>query len=594
MGKGSIAVHQFTDAEMLSTDLDRPGRIDFIVDKKELDILSKTGESVRFSDKTGVSQMISDAISGIHLPAGFEFKDVTELPATGEVGYIYLLPSGVMWGWDNDHFVQINGITDLSGYYKKEDVDSKDASTLSSANRYTDNAISSIGDETDPVAMQALQTKSDIYESAGVYSDKHLSEVIVGDILSGCTVTFPTSGGISYGNGKYIQFLDGTYFGCGTGGWGLFNSDDTAIELVTSSDGGNHYINPTYTFPAGKIVAKIIMDTLHSTMTGSTVADVASGAIYANCETNYQRQIIDAANLLHHQLTDIGRWNMSYSDRLRLYELEALIQGLVLGGTSSTFINRPAGQTPIGGTYTATNPEGGILEFTAQNTDKQYAQLTLNGTVVWTNDGILDGQPIDFIWRLNANDVATLTTCMKAKYTAFVQTPDRFALLSELTAHIENDKGYWATLLEVQNKVTANQALLMQQQTQINDLLVRIATLESAPVPTIPTYDMTNPVILHTPALIGALGLEIGSTGPLVSGSWTAPADGKVVIDGAAAVGLLTTTWIAVNGNKVAPDSSLAVLTLIGGGNSGEFIVKAGDVLTQSGMGNVTYYGVVS
>ncbi len=155
--------------------------------------------------------------------------------------------------------------------------------------------------------------------------------------------------------------------------------------------------------------------------------------------------------------------------------------------------------------------------------------------------------------------------------------------------HQENDKGYWQTLLAVQNKVTANQALLTAQQTQLNDLLVRVSQLENAPIEAPPTYDMANPTVLKTPPLLGLLGLEIGGTN-LIGNGWTAPADGKIVIDGASTIGLLTPTWIAVNDEKVDPSNPLAVLTLIGGGSSGEFTVNANDVITESGMGNVTYY----
>ncbi len=158
-----------------------------------------------------------------------------------------------------------------------------------------------------------------------------------------------------------------------------------------------------------------------------------------------------------------------------------------------------------------------------------------------------------------------------------------------LLDHAENDKGYWATLLEVQNKNSANQALLTQQQAAINDLIVRVSTLENNPTPAPPSYDMANPTVLKTPPLLGLLGLEIGGTNIIGSG-WTAPSDGLIVIDGASSIGLLTPTWIAKNGEKLDPSNPLAVLTLIGGGSSGQFTVVAGDVITESGMGNVTFY----
>ncbi len=163
----------------------------------------------------------------------------------------------------------------------------------------------------------------------------------------------------------------------------------------------------------------------------------------------------------------------------------------------------------------------------------------------------------------------------------------------DMQTHAGNDIGYWNALQSAINKITANQAMLTEQQAKINDLLVRVAALEEAPIDTPPVYDMSDPIVLHTPALLGLLGLEVGATGPLVLGSWTVPNDGKIVVDGAAAIGLLTPTWIAVNDEKVAPSGSTTVLTLIGSGSSGEFVVHTGDVITQSGTGNVTYYAEV-
>ncbi len=163
-----------------------------------------------------------------------------------------------------------------------------------------------------------------------------------------------------------------------------------------------------------------------------------------------------------------------------------------------------------------------------------------------------------------------------------------------MQTHAGNDIGYWNALQSAINKITANQAMLTEQQAKINDLLVRVAALESAPIDAPPVYDMSDPIVLHTPALLGLLGLEVGATGPLVTGPWTVPNDGKIVVDGAASIGLLTPTWIAVNGNNVAPSGSPTVLTLIGSGSSGEFVVHTGDVITQSGTGNVTYYAEVA
>lgn len=178
-----------------------------------------------------------------------------------------------------------------------------------------------------------------------------------------------------------------------------------------------------------------------------------------------------------------------------------------------------------------------------------------------------------------------------------VQSPDGdvpLAPLAEVILHAQNDIGYWNMLQMAMNQITANQALATKAQEQVNDLLARVAVLEDAPAPDPePVYDMTSALTLHTPALLGALGLEIGSIN-LIGSGWTAPGDGLIVVDGASTIGLLTPVWIAVNGVKADP-SGTVVLTLLGAdGASGEIKIAAGDVITQSGMGNITFYKRIS
>ncbi len=191
---------------------------------------------------------------------------------------------------------------------------------------------------------------------------------------------------------------------------------------------------------------------------------------------------------------------------------------------------------------------------------------------------------------VDMNNYPTNIQLSDALNTYAASLDDLYATKQELQDHITNDKGYWQTLLQVQNISVANQALLTQQQTTINSLLARVSELENNPVEPTPTYDMSNPTILKTPPLIGLLGLEIGGTNEIGTG-WTSPSNGLVIVDGASTIGLLTPNWIAVNGTHVDPSNSAsAVLTLIGGGGSGQFTVAADDIITESGMGNVTFY----
>lgn len=181
-------------------------------------------------------------------------------------------------------------------------------------------------------------------------------------------------------------------------------------------------------------------------------------------------------------------------------------------------------------------------------------------------------------------------------YIPHVQSPSgdiALATMMEITTHAQNDQGYWNFLQNVANQVTADQALNTQLQIKVNELVARIAVLENNPTPDPePVYDMTSGLTLHTPALLGLLGLEIGSI-DLIGLGWTAPGDGILVVDGASAIGLLTPVWIAVNGVKADP-SGTVVLQLLGNGQSGQIEVREGDIVTQEGMGNITFYKRIS
>lgn len=170
-----------------------------------------------------------------------------------------------------------------------------------------------------------------------------------------------------------------------------------------------------------------------------------------------------------------------------------------------------------------------------------------------------------------------------------------YATKPELSDHVENDKGYWQVLQQVQNQLGALQALMMKLQLDNNDLKARVAVLEDEPAPEPdPVYDMSSGQTLHTPPLLGALGLSILGIDKIGTG-WTAPSDGLLVVDNASVIGLLNPEeWIAINGNKAQPSGSPAVLEVLNGTDSAQIAIVAGDVVTQSGMGNITFYTRIS
>lgn len=163
-------------------------------------------------------------------------------------------------------------------------------------------------------------------------------------------------------------------------------------------------------------------------------------------------------------------------------------------------------------------------------------------------------------------------------------------ILQALLAHIENDQGYWSQLLGLQNQLKNLTATVESLEQAIFSLNNRVLFLENQPeITTQISYDLENPTVLKTPPLIGLLGLEIGGVN-LIGSGWTAPANGKIMVDGANSIGLLTPVYLEVSGVKAAPTDSTVVLNVLGGGTTGEVLVKAGDVITEAGLGNVTFY----
>ncbi len=182
--------------------------------------------------------------------------------------------------------------------------------------------------------------------------------------------------------------------------------------------------------------------------------------------------------------------------------------------------------------------------------------------------------------------LVAMQNAITAQNTAIATNTNNIITLgTEQKEHQENDDGYWTTMMSFMAQQQTTNAVLedfmTKAQAWMNDP-------NNAPKPEI-TYDMTKPTTLKTPPLIGALFLEIGGVNNIGAG-WTAPSDGLVVFDGASTIGLLTDNWIAVDGVKADPTSSDVQLIVLGNGTNGQVTIKAGQILTESGMGTVTFY----
>ena len=196
---------------------------------------------------------------------------------------------------------------------------------------------------------------------------------------------------------------------------------------------------------------------------------------------------------------------------------------------------------------------------------------------------VADAEAIAYI--NSDGSLATLTYTFPTGIVPYVSLALIFKLLAD---HIENDKGYWRALQEYKTTLWSMQQLMVDNQRRITAL----ETDEALPPPE-KQLDMSKPTVLHTPPLIGALGLEIGGinlTSPLLGG-WTVPADVAIIFSDAGLIDLLNPEYIKINDVAAALAGSTVVLELLNiDGDSARIWVKAGDRITSNGIGDITYY----
>lgn len=164
-------------------------------------------------------------------------------------------------------------------------------------------------------------------------------------------------------------------------------------------------------------------------------------------------------------------------------------------------------------------------------------------------------------------------------------------LLLLLNNHIENDRGYWQVLQELKTQIYSLQQIVAENQKRLYIAEQQLLIPSSKP-----ELDMSNGVVLKSPPLIGLLGIEIGGI-DLVSqflGGWECPSNGGLIFSDGGLITLLSAEYISVNGVKASPTGSIVVLSLIGNGDAGEIRVNQGDIITASGIGNISFYPELS
>ncbi len=458
-----------------------------------------------------------------------------------------------------------------------------------------------------------ISNKANLYAAPG----KTLDDIMIGDSMNNATISWEDVTTVAYPvldssapNVPYITFSDGTYIGyVPTSNTWAYCYADSSVDTSFVSE-GDSWNSKLITLSGGLTVTAINPDIVNwDFFSSGKIVDENPTPI--DVEDNYTA-IQELKNTTFSLINDS---NTALKNKSDIYntrpELSTLKVGDDIGGM---FINFDIpdfdfNEDADGGyaQYDAiTFSDGSRIRFENSSWYYMAAQVGISlpniihtiveGGNYWTDSSFTlpDGLTITAVDPRWADSPMSKGHLQSSSTDTTGEVVDCEYNYKALQNHILNDQGYWQTLLKVQNTAQATQTLLMDTQTTIQSLLNRVAVLENTPAPDPePVYDMANPEVLKTPPLLGLLGIEVGGANNIGSG-WTAPVDGLIVVDGASSIGLLTPEWIAVDGEKVAPSGSTTVLTLIGGGSSGKFTIEAGQVLTESGMGNVTYYREVT
>ncbi len=176
----------------------------------------------KYNTSAEVDSKIAEAISNLDIPSGFtpEPLDTDEKPTgIGEAGKIYVQPDGIMWVWstEKNDYIQINGLTDLSGYAKLLDMTSADEETLVAANEYTDKKIEGISSLIIPIGRSFMNP---LYQSPNRVNKIGNAKIIYtfkGDLSQSIFVfsKTPEQNAIDEGvwaDGTYQSYLDQTLY----------------------------------------------------------------------------------------------------------------------------------------------------------------------------------------------------------------------------------------------------------------------------------------------------------------------------------------------------------------------------------------------
>lgn len=358
---------------------------------------------------------------------------------------------------------------------------------------------------------------------------KSLADIVVGDDLSGLSI----SRGAPQWDQSFIPeivFENGTKIGSiSSGTFGLIKATGTSYS-TTFYEYGWHAISAYC--DAGSIVTSVSNN--KNEMCQQFTYTTTAVPVVVDPEYNYKNKT-NVTDFFNHRNTDTGRWQDLYSFQRESLIGDAESQGMMADEESSVDITSQS-------IYTVTNDLGGIATVTISNSNGTYSDISINGTIVYSTDGIIDNVSMTKSFSLVNGDILTVTNPDQIVYTPFIPDPS-------------------SEIVKLNNAVDSlqNQNLILQN--KINDLE---ASVQNKTIANQSPIDITN---MASYTVNNALGARLSGQG--------------IRTIGLLGIVVLSTGTVTVNGTQVYDNTSLLS---IGDAAVLSINVADGTVISSSGM----------
>lgn len=436
-----------------------------------------------------------------------------------------------------------------------------------------------------------------------------LTDVKVGDDLSGATINFNPNNLPMFlnPNAGLSNFQWVVWSGTSSAGlnihvaWNANSIQDGAMNYIYNVPSGDltipNWLENTYTFPENSIVTEMYDLGGNRQTWDDVVAGCDPSGWNPSMATVRVRvapvNTVDGVPVENSEnlVTSGGVWGETHYRMSSGEEVKTLAEASIgedMSGATLDFTSAIAGT--LANTPEITYANGSRLGLSTDNQtwalwgsdgSRISPELFVAGSAREVNYTIPNGYVVSAISDNNTDSLFSQSIGYNSTAIAQIVT---------LGSHAENDKGYWETLQETKALAYSNSLLIAQNGKRIT------ALEQGAALPPPPAeLDMTAGVAIHTPALLGALGIEIGGINRTseILGGYICPKDGALIFSDASVVSLLNPEYISVNDVKAAPTGSTVLLELLGSGDGGQIWVNEGDKITSNGIGTITFYPVI-